>query len=317
MITTVILSILLILTIIGAIVWGRVDASQSADHELTKKVVGWSTVGIGVLGVALLIFSTLVIVPTREVGIKLAFAKPIGTLSNGIHVKAPWHNVEHMDAAIQTDNHVKDGGETSNGEHSLSCVTTRIAHQAVACVDVTIRWRIIDEQAAQLFQDYRTFGNVRDSLVTRDLNSAVNTTMETYDVLSVDADGQATAPELSQVAKDVMNEMNAQIGDQIEVLQVIIPVVHFDDATQSRVNALQSQIAQTRIAEQAERTAIAQAKANRELAASVSNDPNVLVSKCLDLLNESITKGYALPPGFSCWGGSGSVVIPGVPAQTK
>jgi regulator of protease activity HflC (stomatin/prohibitin superfamily) len=310
MFTTILLAVLILTIIVGVIVWGRIDASQSADHELTKKVVGWSTVGVGVLTAALLIFSTLVIVPTREVGIKLTFAKPVGTLSNGLHVKAPWQSVEHMDAAIQTDNHVKDGGETSDGSHSLSCVTTRIAHQAVACVDVTIRWRIIDDQAAQLFQNYRTFGNVRDSLVTRDLNSAVNATMETYDVLSVDENGQATAPELSEVAKSVMEEMNAQIGDQIEVLQVIIPVVHFDDATQSRVNALQSQIAQTRIAEQAERTAIAQAKANKELAASVSNDPNVLVSKCLDLLNESITKGYPLPAGFSCWGASSAIVVP-------
>lgn len=271
------------------------------------------TAGISLfVAVCLLGFSTIFIVPTREVGVLLTFSKPVGTVGNGLHVKAPWQSAEDMDAAIQTDNHVEKGGRTSDGQSELSCVTTRIAHQAVACVDVTIRWRIVEDQAANLFQDYREFGNVRDSLVTRDLNAAVNSVMESYDVLSVDDKGQSTAPELSEVASEVKTQLTGQIGDQIDVMSVIIPVVHFDASTQERVNALQSQIAQTRIAEQAEQTASAQARANRILAQSVSNDPNVLVSKCFDLLNESITKGYPLPAGFSCWGASSAVVVPAV-----
>jgi regulator of protease activity HflC (stomatin/prohibitin superfamily) len=306
MFTLIVLFILIALFVVSFVV-----------HRMTsdpdgKTITKWSSVGLGVLTVLVLIWSVTVIVPTREVGIMLTFAKPTGTLSNGLHLKAPWQHVATMDAAIQTDNHVKDGGQTSNGEHSLSCVTTRIAHQAVACVDTTIRWRIIEPEAGNLFQDYRTFDNVRDSLVTRDLNAAVNTVMESYDVLAVDEQGQSTAPELSVVATDIQDELTAKIGDQIEVLSVIIPVVHFDEATQGRVNALQGQIAQTRIAEQAEQTAQAQSRANKILSESVSNDPNVLVSKCLDLLNESITKNYQLPAGFSCWSGAGSVVIPAV-----
>ena len=43
------------------------------------------------------------------------------------------------------------------------------------------------------------------------------------------------------------------------------------------------------------------------LADSVTNDPNVLVSKCLDLVNE----GKSLPAGFQCWPNTdGSMVIP-------
>lgn len=310
MITTIVLVFLLLAVVVGFVITNRTKSAEDYNGKLVHTWFKWGTTVVAGLAVLLLIFSTFVIVPTREVGIKLTFAKPVGTLSNGLHIKAPWQTVSDMDAAIQTDNHVKDGGETSNGEHSLSCVTTRIAHQAVACVDVSIRWRIIEDQADELFQNYRTFNNVRDSLVTRDLNAAVNAIMESYDVLAVDADGQSTAPELSDVAERVKQQLVSEIGDQIDVLSVIIPVVHFDDATQGRVNALQSQIAQTRIAEQAEQTAKAQAKANKQLAASVSNDPNVLVSKCLDLINEAVNKGYALPAGFSCWGASSAVVVP-------
>jgi hypothetical protein len=37
-------------------------------------------------------------------------------------------------------------------------------------------------------------------------------------------------------------------------------------------------------------TAQAQSAANQALAASVSTDPNVLVSKCLDLLSEAVNR---------------------------
>lgn len=311
MFTTILLIIMVLIAVGLFLVYKKIkDREPREYHTDLRPWFKWSAVAMSVLTVLVLIWSVTVIVPTREVGIKLTFAKPTGTLSNGLHLKAPWQSVQDMDAAIQTDNHVQDGGETSNGEHSLTCITTRIAHQAVACVDVSIRWRIVEDQADELFQNYRTFDNVRDSLVTRDLNAAVNATMESYDVLAVDDKGQSTAPDLSDVASRVKQELTSEIGNQIEVLSVIIPVVHFDDATQSRVNALQSQIAQTRIAEQAEQTAKAQSRANKELAESVSNDPNVLVSKCLDLLNESISKGYALPAGFSCWGNNSAVVVP-------
>ena len=99
---------------------------------------------------------------------------------------------------------------------------------------------------------------------------------------------------------------------------LIIPVVHFDENTQSKVNALLAQVAQTRIAEQAVITAEQQALANQTLAESVSKDPNVLVSKCMDLLNEMVSKGQSIPIGFSCWpGGGSSVVVPGVSTPTS
>lgn len=310
MIVSIILIVMILLTATAFFMSHEVGTDETLaplrETKIYYTITAWSLVGLTLI---IFLFSVVVIVPTREVGIELTFAKPTGTLGNGLHVKAPWQHVETMDAAIQTDSHVKDG--------DLNCVTTRIAHQAVACVDVSIRWRIVEDQAGALFQNYRTFDNVRDSLVTRDLNAAINASMETYDVLSVNNQGQSTAEQLSDVAAAVKEQLSAQIGDQIDVLSVIIPVVHFDTSTQERVNALQAQIAQTRIAEQAEQTAKAQASANRALAASVSSDPNVLVSKCLDLLNEAITKAYALPAGFSCWSGSGAVVVPSASAPIK
>ena len=61
------------------------------------------------------------------------------------------------------------------------------------------------------------------------------------------------------------------------------------------------------MAEQRAKRAEAEAKANEILAASVSNDPNVLVSKCLDAPREA----HISPLGF--W--PNTTAVPTVPAR--
>lgn len=295
---------------------GRRGSSRTPTPKPSRpgsgsRTAGWLAVSALALAVVCAFFSSATIVSTKNVGIETSFGRPVGSLSNGFHLVPPWNKVTEMDAAIQTDNHVKtDGG--------LSCITVRIAHQATACVDTSIRWRIEEPAADALFRDYRDFDNVRDSLVTRDLNAALNAVFEDYDPLAIDKEGNSTSPGLETLSTDVLSRIQDQIGDEINVLSVIIPVVHYDENTQSKVNALLAQVAQTRIAEQSVITAEQQALANRTLAESVSQDPNVLVSKCVDLLGEMVSKGQSIPIGFSCWpGGGSSVVVPGVSTPTS
>jgi len=312
----VIVTLLLIILFLVAVVGLAVAVAGPAGSE--RRLTGLTMLGAGgLIFVVLAGFTMLTQVGTKEVGVVLSFGKPSGTLSNGLHLVAPWQTVDTLDEAIQTDNHVKDGGKTSDGTTDLSCVVTRIAHQAVTCADVSIRWRIIEGEAGNLYQNYRGFDAIRGSLVTRELQAATNAAFENYDVLAVDEQGLSTSPPLSKVGADILAQMRKEIGNQIEVESVIVPVLHFDDATQGRINALQAQIAQTRIAVQAEQTAIAQSKANSALAASVAKDPNVLVSKCLDIVQEAINKGYQFNALFSCFGANGTGVVVPTPVPAK
>ncbi len=270
---------------------------------------GWSVAAIALFGLTFLLMfvASVAIVGTKEVGIITTFNRPTGELDNGFHLIAPWQSVTEMDAAIQTDN---------NTDANHDCVSARIAHQIIACVDTTVRWRIQEPSADELFQDYRDFNNVRTSLVTREMATDINAIFQTYDPLAVDAKGNSDSPPLNMLAAQVQSKMQEQIGSRVEVLSVFIPVLHFDAATQSRINALQAQIAQTRIAQQAVLTAQEQAAANQALAASVSTSSNVLVSKCLDVLAEMVNKGQGVPAGFTCWPGGGTgVVIPSAAKQ--
>lgn len=278
----------------------RQDASPAGLLVRGGRLLVLSGGLLALVGVVALGATIVTVVPTKEFGVVTAFGRPVRTLPNGLHLKAPWEKVVTIDAAIQTDNHTTQ---------SKNCINVRIAHQATACVDTSIRWRIKDSATDALYQNYRDFENIRDSLVTRDLNAALNAVFEDYDPLAVDANGNATTPPLVELSGKVTAAMQAEIGTQIDVLSVIIPVVNFDQNTQGKVNALLAQVAQTRIAQQAIKTAESQARANKVLAGSVSRDPNVLVSKCLDMVE---TGKVSLPAGFSCWPASGSaVVVPG------
>jgi regulator of protease activity HflC (stomatin/prohibitin superfamily) len=267
------------------------------------------------LAAVCLFFASVATVSTKNLGVLTTFGRPSGYLSNGFHWKAPWADVTELNDAVQTDTYASDGGSTGKlqGGAVATCINVRIARQATACVNVSIRWQIKESGVDYLFRNYRGNATIQDNVVLRDLQQAMNEKFTAYDPLGIDANGNSTNEPLSAVGKaslssDVQQQMAAEIGQYIDVQSVIIPLLNFDSATQDRINQLQQQVALTRIAQQAQQTAIAQAAANKALATSVSDDPNVLVSKCLDILQDAVSKGQALPAGFSCFGSGGATV---------
>lgn len=261
-----------------------------ADAEASAVPFGFATYALLTLTVLCLVFSFVTIVGTKKVGVVTSFNRPVGTLSNGLHLKAPWQKVHELDGAIQTDSH--------------NDTTIRLGNQSTATVRNSIRWRIKPGTADELYRDYRDFDRIRDSLVTRELTAALNEVFKSYDPLSTIKDETSTVKESpSELGDDVAEALERRIGGQIDVLNVIIPIADYDKATQGRINAYQEEIANTRIAKQKQKTAAANAAANRTLSGSVSRDPNVLVSKCLDTLAEVAKEKQPLPAGFSCWPG--------------
>lgn len=130
-------------------------------------------------------------------------------------------------------------------------------------------------------------------------------------LISTAPEGSPSNPTVIQLSAYVLTQMRKDLTGQIKVLSVLIPSLTYDESVQARINSVLAQTAQTDIAIQAEKTATAQAAANRALAKSVSNSPGVLTSNCLGLVNEAIKANYTLPPGFSCFGSSSVGVIAG------
>lgn len=265
-----------------------------------------------VVAVLILALACTVVVPTKTVGVVTSFGQPTGTLDNGLHFKLPWEKVTEFDAAVQTDNRV----DTDPTDDQCDGTLVRIGNSSTACVSNTIRWRIVPDSADDLYEDYRDFDQVRDSLVTRQLDNALNEVFSTYDPLkdlaSTTDGGGASAAIRVELARQVSDVLSEKIDSQIEIQDndVLVPYVGFDNTTEEKISQFQQAQADTRIAEQRKQTATAEAAANRILEQGVT--PETLVSKCLDSLATLVKEGQPVPPGFSCFGGSGSLVLPAI-----
>ena len=61
---------------------------------------------------------------------------------------------------------------------------------------------------------------------------------------------------------DVADKLRKKVGGQIEIINVIVPLANYDQATQDRINALNVEKANTRVTDQRAKTAEAEARAN-------------------------------------------------------
>lgn len=270
------------LLIIGLLVLAGSKLTDRSDEKRVAKGVGAALLALGVIIGA--VGSTTIVQP-RTVGVKVALGKPTGVVGNGFHAKAPWEKVEKLDGSVQNDVYAGDGS-----------ISVRLGNNSRATVDASIQWQLKTDEAMQVFLDYKTFEGIQSNLVDRNFRTALNEAFAGYDPLNY------TSPEeggkaLSELSAKVQENMEAKVGKQIEVRSVSLPLIAFDEATQKRIDDLQSESAKTRVANQKKETSKAEAEANETLERSVTD--KTLTSKCLDIVAESGQSPIGCFPGNS------------------
>lgn len=339
-----ILAIILAVLAVIVVFVGRVVSKETAKLNLKKAEKQWrnsgsrpddkpvlenkplpafrfAVVGIAGLAALFLVLSSFTIVAPKQSGVVVSMGHVSkDTLAPGLHVKAPWSKVVEIDGTTQPDEFDGD-----------ACLPARIADGSQSCVGLTIRWSINPEYANRIYQEFRSDDptqQFRSAVIVTQLKAAVQKTFADYNPISqlktVGADEAESAevnfaPDYDAAAQAIMDDMNDRLGELklAEIHSVSVSGFRLSDSTQKKLDEYIAAIGDTRVARQKEETAKAQARANKELSGSVSNNPNVLVSRCMDSLNEAIVKNYQLPAGFNCWGGSGSVIVPGTNGSNK
>lgn len=298
LITTIIFAL-----ISGAVLYVSTKIDPANWHIPAKGLARYIGTGFLALALFFLLIASVSMIPTKTVGVVTSFGKPVGVLPNGLHFIAPWQKVVEFDASVQT---LKRTGKDD-------CTTVRISNQATACVDNSTRWRIEQAAAPRLYQDYRTFENMRDSLVNRELTAVLNAVFSTYDPLIAVEQKNSPSPSysLDELGKKATDLLQQRVGKQVQISSVVIPLVRYDDTTEKKLDGFQAALADTRISEQKENTSRNEAESNNALTGSLTGD--ILTSKCLDLVREIYRDGQQVPAGFSCFAGGGVPVI----ANTK
>ncbi|PZP03267.1 MAG: hypothetical protein DI609_01275 [Corynebacterium urealyticum] len=275
---------ILILALI-LIVTGLITAISSRFENMHRAAGG----GAFLLGIIMIVASCTVAVPARTVGVVTAFGKPTGTLSNGLHLIKPWEDVEKMDASLQTNRYTGD-----------SAIGVRLANQSEAKADASIQWQLREEDAEQMYLDYREFERIHNDLVDREFRASVNAVLASYNPLDAEAIAKGGI-DLNEFADDIKKDMQKRMGKSVEVRSVALPIINYDEDTQRKIDQLQSEVANTRAAEQSKKTAKEIAEANEIMRRSLSDE--VLSQRCI----EAAEKVGAAPVG--CVNGSGATPL--------
>lgn len=330
MITTGIIGLLLLAAIV--IFLFGVKITESFDYDRNKTVSHRQSIrlwGFAPLVVALIFagFSMVHIVQARTQGVKVTFgATSENTLSPGLNLTWPWQDVKTVDTTRQVANYNGGDGEDDHGRISvlLGNGNTSLAYGSVT-------WQINPDKANLAYSDFRgdqdTVEMVYSRLVRPQFKAAMNDVWGTYNptsqiaallgkdqaISAADIDFSPDFEAITTAVKANFEKRMAQ-DDIVQVIDVTVSFVDFDDKTKSQISNYQAEVQKTITAQQAVQTATAQAEANRLLAESISKDPNVLASRCFDL----IASGDFTPPiGFSCYPGNSNTtgVIVSPPAK--
>jgi regulator of protease activity HflC (stomatin/prohibitin superfamily) len=254
-----------------------------------------------VAGIILFLDSTTT-VPTRTVAVETSFGKPVAVLDNGWHMIAPWASTEEFDATIQT---LKLSGDQGDDQGTL----VRLKNQTTARVDVTVQWRIeTNADVLSLYQNYKSFENIHDNVVKRQLAAALNQVFEGFDPLAAIDDQGQQKTQLSDLATAALPRLKAAMPAGVSVLNLTLPSIRYDGNVQDNINKIINAAAATRQAKQQEQTAAAIKSANDALGGA-NLSAAVEYQNCLSMVERVIDAGKALPPAFSC-GAPPTTVVP-------
>lgn len=249
-----------------------------------------TSVAAALAGCLCLLGASMNTVPTRNVGIVTSFNKPTGeTTGPGLKFVAPWQNVDDWDASRQAYDH-------RTGDN---CVQVRIASLANACVEALVEWQTKSDRAPEQWASYKKdFGTFVARRVDPAFAEAFNEAFAPHDPLkNIDQGGNLNVP-LGPFADAVKAGIAKRIGDDVEVLSVVVTRVNYDEKTQGHIEAYQQAVLKARTLEKE--------KANAEIQKQITEtnaqvDP---VTRCLELADK-----HGKEPGF-CLGGGNPVQVP-------
>ncbi|WP_078290470.1 SPFH domain-containing protein [Mycobacterium sp. D16R24] len=269
--TSSVVTVLLVLVGVVLVVLGRRVSARRAV------VLGAGAAAI-FLAVVVLASSVVTIVGTRQVGIATAFNRPTGqTFNNGLHFKAPWVQVHEMDGAVQIDTYQAVAG----GDRRIP---VRLGNNSTALADASIRWQIKPDSADELFVQYKTFDGVRVNLIERNLKVALNEAFAKFDPL--DKKNLEESP-LPSIAAQALGLLRSKVGKEVEILDVSVPTIDYDDRTEERINQINEERANTTKAGQEVETNKKKREAAEELAKMPPPDLRISIANCLNKMAET------------------------------
>lgn len=283
---------------------------------------------VGLGGILFTLIAAYDRVDTRNVGIITDFGRPVGTRPAGVAWHAPWQKMSELSEGIQLQafesNSYDDAAKGQGVGNNPAAIGVRLANNSMAYVNENLNWRIREGAAAKMFQDYgggNVFNTIKEQLVDRQAQVALSKTFATFNpqiMLAANANEpgapqQITAPaqgaDLPKMAAVVKKDLQDAVGSEIEILDVRIQGIFYDQNTQGKIDAYNQKVQDTINAQQDVKTAEQQKLAAEQRAAQPKPDLTVAVFNCV---MEAAKYGR---DAAGCWGQIGGQPLVQLPKQ--
>jgi len=278
---------------------------QAAEARAARWIARACILGV-LIGLAFLVPTSLVVVPTRNVAVTDAFGRPTSTLNNGPSLTWPWETVTVYDATVQT---LDMSGDGSDGKPAQQ---VRIMNgTATATMHVTVEWRIDPEADIQgLHKDWRNFESIEGRVVKPRLSASLNTVFETYDPLVALRETEGKPVSLGSMENKVKEHLQASMPVGIFIRTVMLPFVQYPPQVQGALDNMQKELAATQVAIQQKKTALEQKQAIETLA-SAKMTPEAFMQQCLIVTERLAAAGHQISLAWTCVPGSSGLALTG------
>ena len=270
-------------------------------------VTAWSAaaVSLAAIGVLFTALASTVVVSANQVGVPTTFGKIGAPIQSGINVTSPFTKVNKLPTRPVTV-------ELTDKE----AVRAATSQAGSYTVEISTRWATDRANANKLFLQARTGdeGKISNDIVAKSLRQAVNDVYAGF----TNVDANERRAEISALVNSRLSALMSTYG--IEITDVNLRSSVPDDATKAAIASFAAEQQKTKVAEQAELTAKADAKARLATAngirdaANATKDlsPEAQASACLSAAERTIKA--AADKGISvyvplCGTGAGTPVI--------
>lgn len=235
------LGFLAILVALGFFIYG-LSSAGSAAH-----VAG--SIGIGILGFALIILSCVRVVPGHSVGIPVTFGKVGSEMDGGLHFTNPFTKVTLISSRRQ------EFELADKGDNDLDAIEVRGNDQYLMRVSTSVVYTIDKTRASYLYTQARNMDGIRDRIVKRKVQEQVRAA---YSMFSAEEGYSTKQEEIVKMLRENLKVVLAEQGVSLTdfVITKVQPEQKLAEAITARAAArersLQATLEQNRLTIEAE-----------------------------------------------------------------
>ena len=193
-------AIALVLIVIGVFVF----LMPTPDPKIPNKLVG---IAVSILGLALVLFKTLVVIGVGEVGVKhfLGSVDP-DPLRQGIHMVNPLASVERMSVREQS----------FPAQGAVEQIEAQTSEQLNVTLEVSLLFEINADNAPRHFGDIGSEATIKRIIVLSAVRNGVRDAVATKSINDI------FSPNRRELAISMKEEIQAKAGDRIDVVEVFV-----------------------------------------------------------------------------------------------